>query len=118
MSMCCMIHFASGIDLHFREFTVIFLFVIILTEILGTSSFTQLGSLFLIGNSPVQKNIVSFNSSDASFLKKCTLTIFLTQIHNCQKCLKRVSFYFPRLLKIIYFITINFLSQPAGHLFV
>jgi hypothetical protein len=30
----------------------------------------------------VQKNIVSFNSSDANFLKKCTLTIFLTQIHD------------------------------------
>jgi hypothetical protein len=25
---------------------------------------------------------VSFNSSDAIFLKKCTLTIFLTQIHD------------------------------------
>ena len=34
--MCCMIHFASCIDLHFFVFTVIFLFVIILTEILGT----------------------------------------------------------------------------------
>ena len=116
--MCCITHFASCMDLHFSLFTVMFLFVTILTEILGTSSFTQLGSRFLIGNSPVQKNIVSFNSSDASFLKKCTLTIFLTQIHNCQKCLKVVSFYFPRLLKIIYFITINFLSQPAGHLLI